>query len=318
MAWSWGVRGDPLLVCKHRDPRLRALLVRAMHEFAPDVVMIEMAVMAQYLRSVRTTPTILTDHEAGIPDTTTGLGAFADRRDRHLWMRYVRRHYPMASAVQALTDEDAATLAALVGRPVRRRGPVLDLPDRPAEPGRNPPRVLFLGDYLHRPNPEAAAILAREVLPVLRAALPAAELWLAGANQDRLGGNLGSLPGVRLCGYVPDLAGLLGQVRLVLSPLFSGGGFRMKSMAALAHGVPVVTNSLGARGVAAPAAARLVADSLPDLAAAALSWLRSPAAAAAAGAAGYQWAREHLSADRLARQQIELAKTLLRAARPGA
>ena len=99
----------------------------------------------------------------------------------------------------------------------------------------------------------------RDVLPRLRTAVPDAELWLAGPNPQRLGALRGQ-PGVRVLGFVPDLRELFGQVRLLLAPLFSGGGFRMKSLAALAHGLPVVTNALGARASTAPPPARAVCE----------------------------------------------------------
>ena len=72
-------------------------------------------------------------------------------------------------------------------------------------------------------------------------------LRLAGAHSERVRA-LGELPGVEVVGFVPDLHALLASVRFVLSPVYSGDGVRMKNLVALAHGVPVVTNRLGARG----------------------------------------------------------------------
>jgi glycosyltransferase involved in cell wall biosynthesis len=291
-----------------------ALLARARYEFQPDVVFVEMAQMAQYLPYLRGMPTVLTDHEAGCPaNTQTGLGALADRRDCRLWRHYVRRFYPLASLLQTVTAEDAETLRGLVGRAVEVRRPTFDVPRVPVAPGEAPARALFLGDYNHRPNPEAAAMLVREVLPLLRAASPAAELWLAGPHSEHVQ-SLANTPGVRLMGFVPDLHGLFGQVRLLLAPLLSGGGFRMKSVAALAHGLPVVTNQLGARGCAAPAPARTIVEGPRALADAALELLRSPSAAAAAGRAAFQWARDNLTGEVVATTQVERARHLLRTA----
>ncbi len=135
---------------------------------------------------------------------------------------------------------------------------------------------MFLGDYNHRPNPEAAEMLVRDVLPLLLAGDPTAELWLAGPNQERVQ-HLAAVPGVRILGFVPDLRTLFGQVRVLLAPLLSGGGFRMKSLAALAHGLPVVTNALGARGCTAQRPARTVVEGPRALADATLDLLRSPA-----------------------------------------
>jgi glycosyltransferase involved in cell wall biosynthesis len=148
------------------------------------------------------------------------------------------------------------------------------------------------------------------VLPAIRAALPAAELWLAGANGDRIA-HLAALPGVRCLGYQADLAALFAQVRLLLAPVYSGGGFRMKALTALAHGLPVVTNALGARGCDAPGEFRMVAESPAELAAAALVWLRDGAAAARAGAAAHAWVRTNVSAGAVAASQLERVRELL-------
>jgi glycosyltransferase involved in cell wall biosynthesis len=306
--WRW--RRLPLVAAKHWHPAMRDRLAAALSEWRPDVVMVELAQMAQYLPFLRGVPTVLTDHEAGCPaNTRTGLGPLGDARDRRSWRDYVRRFYTFATALQALTAEDAAALAALLDREVLVRPPACAAAPQPLAPGAAPARVLFVGDYSHDPNPDAARRIATAIVPRLRAALPAVEAWFAGAHAERIA-DLAALPGVRVLGFVPDLANVLARVRLLLAPVWSGAGFRMKSLVALAHGLPVVTNALGARGCAAPATARALAESPDDLAAAALRWLRDPAAAAAAGRAAHAWAREHLDPAAVAAQQLALAARL--------
>lgn len=293
-----------------------ALLRRACAEFLPDAALVEMAPMAQYLRCLTGVPTIFTDHEAGAPEQpVTGLGATADRRDRGLWQRYVAAEYPRATRLQAVTEEDAEAIQRQIRRPVARRQPALAVPRQRVRCEQAPPRALFLGDYRHHPNPEAATHLVQQVLPRLRAGEPTAELWLAGPNHDRIAG-LASVPGVRVTGFVADLGELFAQVRLLLAPLYSGGGFRMKCLTALAHGLPVVTNGLGGRGVDAPASARLLAETPADLAAAALRLLRSPMATAAAADAAHAWALATLDADAVAATQIDALTALVASRSP--
>ncbi len=310
MLWRW--RRQPLVAAKHWQPALPPLLARALTEWRPDAVLVEMAQMAQYLPWLRGVPTLLTDHEAGCPaNTTTGLGPLGDRRDRRLWRRYVERFYPQAHLVQAVTPEDAATLSAQLGTQVVVRPPVCPVAPHPVAPELAPPRALFAGDYSHQPNPEAARVLVRDVLPRLRAVEPAAELWFAGLNQECIR-DLAGATGVRLVGFVPDLGALFREVRLMLAPVWSGAGFRMKCLAALAHGLPVVTNRLGARGCEAPAGARTVVEGPEALAAATAELLRRPALAATAGRAAHAWARAHLSADAIAAVQLERVGELIR------
>jgi len=313
MLWHW--RHLPLVAAKAWHPDVVRAIAAARAEWRPDAALVEMAQMAQYLPALHGLPTVLTDHENGCPaNTRTGLGPAGDRRDRALWQRYVRHFYAMADVVQALTAEDAHDLHVLLGRDVEVRPPVHETPPQPASPALAPPRALFLGDYRHQPNPEAARVLVRDVLPAVRQAVPSAELWLAGPNGDGLA-DLASAPGVRILGFVPDLASLFRDVRMVLAPVWSGGGFRMKSLAALAHGVPVVTNALGARGCMPPVAARVVVESVADLAAATVTWLRDASAAGLAGAAAYAWARQELAVGAVATRQLTRLRRLVDARR---
>jgi polysaccharide biosynthesis protein PslH len=308
--WQWTQR--PLVAAKTWQPELLPVLAKARREFRPDVVLVEMAQMAQYLDALTGVPTVLTDHEGGCPaNTRTGLGWLGDRRDRRLWWRYVARHYPKANLLQTLTQEDAAALGERLQRPVAVRPPAVELPAAPATPAAQPPRALFLGDYRHGPNPEAATRIAQRIWPAVRAAVPAAELWLVGPHEATIR-PLATLAGVKVLGFAPNLAALLGSVRVLLAPLWSGGGFRVKLATALAHGIPVVTNRLGARGCAAPAPALHQFEAEDDLAAAVVPLLREPVTAAAAGAAAHRFARQHLTADAVADLQIAELEGLLR------
>ena len=310
MLWRW--RNRPLLVAKYWQPELVDCIQAARREFQPDVALVELAQMAQYLPALRGLPTIFTDHEAGRPaNAPTGLGAGADRRDNRLWQQYIRNHYPLATAIQAVTQEDADALAEQTGRDVSVRPPTLHIPDTACHPGAAPKAALFFGDYRHGPNPEAATRLATEVWPLVRNAQPDAELLLAGPNEQAIR-SLHGLPGVRVVGFAPDLAKLLGSARVVLAPLWSGGGFRVKNATALAHGVPVVTNELGSRGCLAGDPACLIGETAEQLAMATVRHLASAEFAEAAGAKAREWAQAQFAPGAVAQRQLERIELLLR------
>ena len=309
MLWRW--RNRPLLAAKYWQPQLCDRIAQARREFQPDVALVELAQMAQYLPALRGLPTVLTDHEAGQPaNAHTGLGIAADRRDQRLWQRYIQHYYAQATLLQAVTEQDADSLRQQTGRDVLVRPPTLQMPPIACKPGDAPARALFLGDYRHGPNPIAACRLASEVWPLVHQANPDAELLFAGPNEQSIR-HLEQLPGVRVLGFVPDLAELLGQARLVLAPLWSGGGFRVKNATALAHGVPIVTNELGSRGCRAPEPACTVVESHADLAAAAVRYLREPALAAQAGLAARAWASAQYSQQAVAQLQLQRLTELL-------
>jgi glycosyltransferase involved in cell wall biosynthesis len=63
---------------------------------------------------------------------------------------------------------------------------------------------------------------------------------------------------VRLRGFVEDLAPLYAAADVAVVPVRVGGGTRIKILEAFAHGVPVVTTSLGAEGIDAAEGASVV------------------------------------------------------------
>ncbi|MCB9871313.1 MAG: glycosyltransferase [Planctomycetes bacterium] len=310
-AVDWGVRGWPLEVAKLRTRAFVETLRRARDEFRPDVALVEFSVMAWCLPELRDTKTILTDHECGesVP-RKIGPSARAVARDRALWRSYVGRFYPQADRCQALSRPDAEHLQRVTGRRVDVRPAMVGMPDEPLDPTQAGPVMVFFGDYSHHPNPEAAMVLAKEVLPRVRRSVPHAELWLAGARIPPVVQALASLPGVRVLGFVDDLRAMLAGARCVVAPMYSGSGVRMKVLVSYAYGVPVVANQLGMQGIEAPAAVLAGGETFDALAQAAVRFLADPAAAAAAGAAGRAFVFEAHSVLRIAERQIELCRSL--------
>ena len=305
LLWRWA-GGRPLVAAKHWSPSMAKLLRRTVRERRPDAVLVESAVMAQYIPYLGDAPIVLTDHESGGPiPADVGPGPWGKRREENLWRRYLQHYYPRARILQALTEQDAQQLEEAVGRPVLVRPPAVPMPEAAAQPGLAPARILFFGDYRHHPNPEAAHTLAHRALPLIREQLPDTELWLAGPNAPPDLQELDNLPGISVLGFVEDLAGLLSQVRLLLAPLFSGTGTRIKVLTALAHGLPVVSNSLGLRGVAAQPPAVQRREGLLELVEATVDLLRSGQLAEEAGTAARNWAEANLSAEAVAKLQLQ-------------
>jgi glycosyltransferase involved in cell wall biosynthesis len=107
--------------------------------------------------------------------------------------------------------------------------------------------LLFIGNLAHRPNDDAVLFFMREVYPRLRQMLPKVRLDIIGDQPSAAIAAYNS-EDVRIRGYVPDVEPYLRDRRVFIAPLRFGAGIKGKVGEAMAHGIPVVTTSIGAEG----------------------------------------------------------------------
>jgi glycosyltransferase involved in cell wall biosynthesis len=107
--------------------------------------------------------------------------------------------------------------------------------------------LLFIGNLAHRPNEDAVLFFLREVYPLVRKILPNIGLDIIGDfGSDAI--KAYDSEHVRVRGYVPDVEPYLQNARVFIAPLRFGAGIKGKVGEAMAHGIPVVTTSIGAEG----------------------------------------------------------------------
>lgn len=107
--------------------------------------------------------------------------------------------------------------------------------------------LLFIGNLAHRPNDDAVLFFMREVYPLLREMLPDIGLDIIGDNPSPAISAYNS-EHARVRGYVPEVEPYLRNARVFIAPLRFGAGIKGKVGEAMAHGIPVVTTSIGAEG----------------------------------------------------------------------
>jgi polysaccharide biosynthesis protein PslH len=107
-------------------------------------------------------------------------------------------------------------------------------------------RALFVATFTYEPNRAGLRFLLQQVLPLVWAELPDAELVLVGRGLDE---PPSPDPRVKTLGFVEDLRPVYAQARCAVVPLLQGGGTPLKLIEALAHGLPVVATPAAVKGL---------------------------------------------------------------------
>jgi sugar transferase (PEP-CTERM/EpsH1 system associated) len=146
--------------------------------------------------------------------------------------------------------------------------------DSPFAAGEEP--LVFTGAMDYWPNVDAVTWFAREILPEIRAALPAARFYVVGMNPTAAVQALARLDGVVVTGRVDDVRPYLRHAAVVVAPLRIQRGVQNKVLEAMAMGRAVVASAVCAGAIAArPGAEFEVATSAEDFAEKVLALLAS-------------------------------------------
>lgn len=187
------------------------------------------------------------------------------------WMQMLRYETWMPrkfNRVVTMTNPDAEYLRSyLPGLNIRaipigidpgEFSPAVEDPSRPLE-------ILFVGNFRHSPNVEAAEFLIEHIAP----RFPAIQFTIPGSHVPD-GFKTHTTENVVLPGYIPDTRVLYSRPNtIVVAPLFSGTGQRVKLLEAFSMACPVVTTSIGAMGFPLrDGIEALIADNVDDFTAA--------------------------------------------------
>lgn len=259
LAARWGTSTLPLRALWFHSPQLQHACNQLCTSEHFDVIHVEDNVMGMYVLP-RATPAIFTEHEVRKPravnwHTFGRAGLHAWTWSEMEWQRLVK--YQMAvwrrfPCIQTFTETDAATIRAMMPNDagqifVNPFG--VFIPPAPLDPQREVKyRLIFVGNFYHAPNVDAALFLGQEIMPLLRNQMPEARLMIVGASPPDNVRKL-ACKDIDVQGYVPDIEPLLAEAAVIVAPVRIGGGMRMKVLHNMAHGKAVVTTQRGASGL---------------------------------------------------------------------
>jgi glycosyltransferase involved in cell wall biosynthesis len=273
-------------------------LDRVLDDWDPDVVQIEFAVMAQYASRIEGRPLVVVDHDPS--DNSRAMRGFRATALRR------------ADAVVAFTQDDCAAIASLVpGVRVERIPLAVDVPESPLDPVGNGRDVVFVGNFMHPPNVDAAERLCTAIFPRVASKRPDARLVLVGADPPKSLRELAST-NVAVTGRVRDLRPLLDAAAVVAAPLTRGGGMRVKVLDALAAGKALVATPRALAGVEVHSGEHaIVEEEDAPFADAIVMLLDDEKRRAAIATAARAWAETHLDWQRTAAAYSTLYESLL-------
>ncbi len=228
-------------------------------------------------------------YEARAAAAGGGAGALM-RAEAGRWKRHDRRWLPRYDHLLTMSGEDSAAVAGITTVPATVVANGVDTTLLTPSPLPGTPTALFTGTLDYPPNAEALRWLLEQVWPLVRRDRPDADLLVVGRGGPE---DLIAKPGdgVTIAGFVPEMQPWFDRAQVVLVPILSGGGTRLKVLDGLASGRPLVSTTAGAAGVTVVDGETIViADEAERFAAETVALLCDPARAQAIGAAGRQLA----------------------------
>jgi glycosyltransferase involved in cell wall biosynthesis len=171
--------------------------------------------------------------------------------------------YARADLVITVTEDDRAGIRRELPGVQVCVIPIIHITEETVPPfhARQRDSLLFVGGFAHTPNVDAVLFFTREILPLVKQALPNVTLTIVGAEPPKDIQELGR-DNVVVRGWVPEIAPLLDSHCVSIAPLRFGAGIKGKIGEALAAGLPVVTTSVGAEGMSLEhGTTALIADS---------------------------------------------------------
>lgn len=251
--------------------RFRTALRQLILSFKPDIVIAQFPQMAQYLQFCNAVPTVQDVQDAfsvswyrraiAAPKGIAKLYAFKQWRN---WVAYESKHYKFAQQCWTLSDQDRYGLTVFnpqlvtstVGVPLTQlfelnRGSTTSI------------KVGFIASFGHSPNCEALAYFLNEIATRVNVHTKAVEFVIAGrAPPESL---MKMAPAnTKFIGFVDSLHDFYDSCAVIVAPLLSGGGVKIKVAEALCYGKAIVTTPVGAEGIPIENGVHALIESDPD------------------------------------------------------
>lgn len=253
------VTSDNYNISRFFSPDMDIRLIQLLSREQFDIIHLESLFTTPYIPTIRRyskAPIVLRSHnlEHVIQERIAiNERNFVKKSYRKLLARQLKAYeydvLARVDGVAAITQADAEHLAShqhatpMVTIPFAVKPEEYDVP-----PAKGPLTFFHLGSMDWHPNEEGIRWLLAKVWPRVIQKFPDARLDLAG---NRMPADLKQkrMPGLKVRGRVPDANQYLATHHVMLVPLFSAGGMRVKIVEGMAMGKCIISTSMGAEGI---------------------------------------------------------------------
>jgi glycosyltransferase involved in cell wall biosynthesis len=296
----------PNNVVRHRSSEFRQACQDTLAKYHIDLAIVQFPQMAQYVEEFKGVPTVMDVQDAqsvsqfrDIAASDSLLAKCLALRNWLSWVRYERHYYGMFGHLFTVSEQDSYGLTLF--NPAAKTTVLprcIPLPANCCLSGEPEFHIGFMGSFFHKPNLLAVHFLFEKVIPGLLMQVPDLRVLIAGKNPPKE--LTDRAPGcVKFAGFVPAVEDFYRQISIVVAPLITGGGIKIKVVEGLLSGLPVVTTNVGAEGIdLTDGVNALIAETPDEFVAATVKLIDHRTYRAAVGAAGRKYAASLTSNER--------------------
>lgn len=185
-------------------------------------------------------------------------------------------------------------------------GPALEIQEKNESPS-----ICYIGSMDWLPNREGIDWFLEKVWPKVQSQFPELKFFIAGRNfpddfPDK------PYPNIEVVGEVENSRGFVKSKSMLVVPLFSGSGIRVKILEAMAEGTTVISTTIGSEGIGATNGENiLIADDADAFARQIKHCLKDPSFSKRIGENSRNFVKQHYDNKMIVEDLLKFYKTLL-------
>lgn len=256
------IGNTPLPLLNYTTEPMKQALAKLLRESDFDIVQVESIHLMNYLPVIRSTPQpplVICDWHNIESEL---MQQYSDRAPSFARRAYARKTARLMKKSEARALDEFDSHVAVSHRDAERLRAInsaaeifviengVDAAHFGCEHSPSKQRLVFVGSMDYHANIDGAVSFARDVWPELQRKKPELVFTIVGRDPAPAVRQLSAISGIEVTGSVDDVRPYYREAAAAVVPLNVGGGSRLKILEAMAAGVPVVSTSQGAEGLA--------------------------------------------------------------------